>query len=181
MQIEISDTFYEELKKYMEICEETDLSGFVNKSLKMLYSSPEKKNIINHMTFSVSDLNKSIEFYSNVLGATLLVKGEKLAYFDLKGLWIALNLQKDIKRNEIKTSYSHISFSIDDKDYEEIIEKLKNLDVKILEGRQRNIDEGRSIYFEDPDGHKFEFHTKTREDRINYYKKSGKNFTFYHA
>ena len=24
MQIEISDTFYDELKKYMEICEETD-------------------------------------------------------------------------------------------------------------------------------------------------------------
>ncbi len=176
MKIEISEKLYEELRKYMDICEETDVSGFVNKALKMLY---QKKNVINHITFSVSDLNKSIEFYSNALGAKLLVKGEKLAYFDLNGLWIALNLQKDIKRNEINESYSHISFSIDEKDYEEILGKLKNLDVKILEGRQRHIDEGSSIYFEDYDGHKFEFHTKTMKDRINYYRKKRNNFIFY--
>ena len=137
------------------------------------------KLTINHITFSVSNLNKSIEFYKNIFEAKLLVEGEKLAYFDLNGLWIALNLQKDIKRNEIKESYSHISFSIDEKDYEEILKKLKNLGINLLEGRPRHLDEGKSIYFEDPDGHKFEFHTKTREDRINYYKKSRKNFTFY--
>jgi len=176
MQIEISDNLYEELKECMKICEETDVSVLINKALTILY---EAKNIINHITFSVSDLNKSIEFYSNALGAKLLVKGEKLAYFDLNGLWIALNLQKDIKRNEIKESYSHISFSIDEKDYEEILGKLKKMDVKILEGRQRHIDEGSSIYFEDHDGHKFEFHTKTMKDRINYYRKIRSNITFY--
>jgi len=59
------------------------------------------------------------------------------------------------------------------------VEKLKELNVKILEGRQRHPAEGRSIYFCDPDGHKFEFHTKSREDRINYYRKAGKNLEFY--
>ena len=45
-----------------------------------------KLNEINHITFSVSDLQKSIEFYKKVLGAKLLVEGETLAYFDLNGL-----------------------------------------------------------------------------------------------
>ncbi len=134
---------------------------------------------LNHITFSVSDLKKSIEFYEKVFHATLLVKGEKLAYFDLCGIWIALNLEKDIPGNEIHRSYTHISFTIDEADYEEAVEKLKELNVKILEGRQRHPAEGRSIYFCDPDGHKFEFHTKSREDRINYYRKAGKNLEFY--
>ena len=124
---------------------------------------------INHLTFSVSELDRSIEFYKNVFNAILLLKGEKMAYFDLCGIWLALNVEKDIPRNEIYNSYSHISFSIDEKDYDVILEKLKSLQVDILEGRQRHSYEGKSVYFRDPDGHMFEFHTKTMEDRISYY------------
>lgn len=37
---------------------------------------------INHLLFSVSDLEKSIGFYQSVFGAKLLVKGKSTAYFD---------------------------------------------------------------------------------------------------
>lgn len=39
--------------------------------------------------------------------------------------------------------------------------------------------EGKSLYFKDPDGHKFEFHTKTHEDKIVFYKENRKHLKFY--
>lgn len=45
---------------------------------------------INHLLFSVSHLDTSIDFYQNVFGAKLLVKGRTTAYFDLNGIWLAL-------------------------------------------------------------------------------------------
>jgi len=125
---------------------------------------------LNHFLFSVSDLDKSIEFYRNVFDAKLLVRGNNTAYFDVNGMWFALNVEKDIPRNEIQHSYTHIAFSIDEGDYDQIYSKLKKLNVTILPGRTRDEKDKKSIYFTDLDGHKFEFHTGTLQDRLDYYK-----------
>lgn len=92
---------------------------------------------INHLLFSVSNLDRSIEFYQNVFDAKLLVRGRSTAYFDLNGLWLALNLERH-PRNEIKQSYTHIAFSIEEADYSKMYEKLKGLNVTILPGRLRD-------------------------------------------
>jgi metallothiol transferase len=50
---------------------------------------------LNHFLFSVSNLEHSIKFYQDIFDAKLLVKGRSTAYFDLNGMWLALNEEKD--------------------------------------------------------------------------------------
>ncbi|HDJ1243909.1 TPA: FosB1/FosB3 family fosfomycin resistance bacillithiol transferase, partial [Staphylococcus aureus] len=132
-----------------------------------------------HITYSVSNIAKSIEFYRDILGADILVESETSAYFNLGDIWLALNEEKNIPRSEIKYSYTHIAFTISDNDFEDWYIWLKENEVNILEGRDRDIRDKKSIYFTDLDGHKLELHTGSLEDRLNYYKEAKPHMNFY--
>ncbi|MBO1209270.1 FosB/FosD family fosfomycin resistance bacillithiol transferase [Mammaliicoccus sciuri] len=134
---------------------------------------------INHICYSVSNLNESIYFYKDILCGDLLLIGETTAYFDIGGLWVALNEEKDIPRNEIQYSYTHTAFTIDESEYNSWYRWLNKNNVNILEGRTRDVRDKKSIYFIDPDGHKLELHTGTLENRMNYYKDTKPHMVFY--
>ena len=111
-------------------------------------------------------------FYINVFAVQPLLVKPKTVYFEIAGIWLALNLQEDIPRQEIYQSYTHIAFSAKEKDLDTLRARLQRAGATIEEGRQRNPErEGQSIYFRDLDGHLLEFHTGTLEQRLDYYRK----------
>ncbi|WML49446.1 metallothiol transferase FosB [Neobacillus sp. PS3-34] len=134
---------------------------------------------INHICLSVANLETSITFYENIFGARLLLKGRTTCYFDLNGVWLALNVQNDIPRDEIRHSYTHIAFTVPKEEMKTLEEKLKALKVNILNGRERHERDAHSLYFEDPDGHKFEFHSGTLQERLDYYRDEKPHMKFY--
>ncbi len=134
---------------------------------------------INHICYSVSNLDNSIRFYKDILCGELLVSGKTTAYLDIGGLWVALNEEKDIPRNEIQYSYTHTAFTIEESEYNSWYQWLKKNNVNILEGRTRDLRDKQSIYFTDPDGHKLELHTGTLENRMDYYKDTKPHMVFY--
>lgn len=130
-------------------------------------------NGINHITFSVSNMDKAVSFYKHVFMEEPLVLGEKTAYFTIGGTWLALNVQQDIDRNEIRQSYTHIAFSIEESALDAVYARLLEAGADILPGRKRQVEtEGKSIYFRDPDGHLLEVHTGTLAERLAHYEKN---------
>lgn len=124
---------------------------------------------INHITFSVSSLSKSCCFYEEVFGVKPVYKWEKGVYYSLCGYWLALNEEKNIPRNETGCSYTHMAFSVPEEDFGLVLKYFEEHKIAYSLGRIRDEKEGRSVYFQDPDGHKFEFHSGTLEDRLRYF------------
>jgi metallothiol transferase len=98
----------------------------------------------------------------------------------LNGLWIALN-EEDVDRSTPNRTYTHIAFTLEEEEYETTLLRLQALQVEILPGRSRDEKDKKSIYFLDPDGHMFEFHTGSLEDRLDYYRADKEHMIFYDA
>ncbi len=125
---------------------------------------------LNHLTFAVEDLEKSIELYKVIFGDRIVARNEKLAYFDVNGLWIALNVENAIPSEDRDRTYTHVAFSMTKEDQVKLKKKLDSLNIPTKSGRTRNSREGQSLYLRDYDGHLMEFHDKNLSDRLSYYK-----------
>ena len=68
---------------------------------------------LNHVTYAASNLNKSFEFYTQVLGMKPIAKWKKGAYLQLGDLWFCLNVD-DSKPG---SDYSDVAFDISQNDF----------------------------------------------------------------
>ncbi len=106
---------------------------------------------LNHLTLAVSDVARSFDFYSHVLGFTPRAKWAKGAYLSLGELWLCLSHDK----TDIKQDYTHYAFTLSAQHLARFREKLGAANVREW---KENKSEGDSIYFLDPDGHRLEAH-----------------------
>ena len=114
---------------------------------------------LNHITLAVSHLERSMLFYTDVLGLKGHVRWEKGAYLTVGSLWICLSVEPVCE----KADYTHFAFEVSDEDFDSVCADLKSKDV--TEWKQ-NTSEGRSLYILDPDGHKLEIHVGGLDERL---------------
>lgn len=114
---------------------------------------------LNHITIAVSDIARSLAFYTDFVGMKSHVRWDSGAYLSLGGVWFCLSCD-DVSPSQ---DYSHIAFDIAEQNFVEFRKKLRNAGV--IEWKQ-NASEGDSVYFLDPDGNKLEAHSGDLQTRL---------------
>ncbi len=115
---------------------------------------------LNHITIAVSDLERSLMFYTQFVGMKAHVRWHGGAYLTLGDIWFCLSCDQVVPAQD----YSHIAFDIAAQDFVLFTKKLK--DAGVIEWKQ-NTSEGNSVYFSDPDGHQLEAHCGNLQSRLN--------------
>lgn len=127
---------------------------------------------LSHLTFIVSDLDRSAALWRDALGAVEVYDSgaaqfslSREKFFTLGGLWIALMEGDPLPLR----NYRHVAFRVDDADLPAYRQRLAALGAEIREGRPRVTGEGDSLYFHDYDNNLFELHGGTLEQRLARY------------
>lgn len=115
---------------------------------------------INHITFAVTDLERSFSFYKDLLGLIPLCKWDKGAYFLVGDFWFCLNLDP---QRAPTPCYTHVAFTVKQEDFGKMCSQLNQANVPSFKD---NTSPGESFYFLDPDGHKLELHVGTWQSRL---------------
>ena len=122
---------------------------------------------INHITFSVKNLDESFRFYHDVLGLKPLMRHSKGAYFLAGDLWFCIEEDEDTRKGPL-SEYTHFAFSIASENFHELSKKIIQSGARTW---KENTSEGNSLYFLDPNGHKLEVHVGTWQSRLDSMKK----------
>src|SRR5262245_50599022 len=114
---------------------------------------------INHLTWTVTDIETSFAFYVDVLGFKPVMKCTWSAYFLAGEVWISVVTGE--RRTD--TRYDHIAFQVNRADYAALVSRLIVAKAPVW---KENQSEGDSFYFLDPSGNKFEIHYSDLAARI---------------
>ncbi|MGN8276493.1 fosfomycin resistance glutathione transferase [Pseudomonas sp. SMV71] len=117
---------------------------------------------LNHLTLAVTDLDRSLVFYHELLQLRLEARWDDGAYLSLPGLWLCLSLDPS-RKTEPMADYTHYAFSISAGHFPMLVEQLGTAQVRSW---RDNRSEGDSFYFLDPDGHKLEVHVGDLASRL---------------
>ncbi len=119
---------------------------------------------VNHLTFSVSDLEESAGFYTGVLGFEVASRGDREAHLLAGDAWIVL-IQDPYVKDGAPPEYTHAAFSVSVKSFNALERRIRRSGAGIW---QENCTPGRLLYFLDPDGHKLEIRASNLQARIEF-------------
>jgi len=118
---------------------------------------------LNHLTLAVTDVERSVAFYTDLLGCKPAAAWDGGAYLTLGDLWICLSLDPARAVVPPQADYTHYAFTIAQQDFAAFRARL--LGEGVIEWR-KNRSEGDSFYFLDPDGHQLEAHAGDLHSRL---------------
>jgi catechol 2,3-dioxygenase-like lactoylglutathione lyase family enzyme len=130
--------------------------------LDKLTGKQEMIKYLDHVAIIVSDMDRAIEFYSEVLGLKLILDGrpkggEKKSFLGTKSKAIVA-LSEDKNRTMEKVEYiagvNHVAFGVDDVEKSSRI--LKERGVQFVEIKVGEDGKPNAYHFVDPDGLEFE-------------------------
>jgi lactoylglutathione lyase len=137
------------------------------KWIKKLVSSDNMITGIDHVAIVVSDMDRSIEFYNEVLGLTILKDGrnegeKKKSFLGTKDhTLIALTEDKKLNRDksQIVESVAHVAFKVNN--VEKTSKTLIGKGITFIEEKIEKDGKVRAYHFLDPDGLELEIYGET--------------------
>ena len=117
----------------------------------------------------VDDMARSVAFFRDVLMLSPMLEGDRLTAFDAGGRGVLLIFKRGASAADMRIANGivagddgsgplHMAFAIAEESYDEWHRHLTDAGVKIR-GEMNWQRGGRSLYFEDPDGHVLEMAT----------------------
>lgn len=124
---------------------------------------------LNHLTLAVTDLDRAIGFYRDVLGLALRARWDEGAYFEAGALWLCLSHDPNAATAS-RGDYTHFAFDVAPESFAAMAESI----TRHAPIWKDNRSEGSSLYFRDPDGHKLELHVGSLASRLDHYRRTAK-------
>jgi metallothiol transferase len=110
---------------------------------------------IDHIGLSVSKLDRSIEFYRDLFDFEVIEKMSSSREAFIKVGEIVIGLYEVEGYRHQKGTKNHISLYIDEEDFDDAVDELKDKNITIIFGPE-NIRNGKSVVFADPDDNQIE-------------------------
>lgn len=120
---------------------------------------------LNHITLAVTDLERSVGFYHDLLGCELRAIWDGGAYLEAGPLWLCLSVDGPARGAE-RGDYTHYAFSVDASGFGPLAARVRSR-AKLWKD---DASEGASLYFLDPDNHRLELHVGTLATRLDHYR-----------
>ena len=109
---------------------------------------------LNHIQISVSDMDRSLKFYTGLLGMRELFREGSLVFLQsAEGNDIFTLRQAEGPVDTTSVGMQHFGFAVNREDHAAAVEEVRKFGAELLDVGQHGGDQSLYAYFKDPDGY----------------------------